>query len=787
MPKLLLRARRRDDEPGQIIVLFALVIVVIMAFTALVVDVGLLRNNRSTLINAMDAGALAGGTLMPVDGLQAGATAKVTSLVRQTVEATYPGIGYNATCSGGGGDYCIEYRCVIGVDGTAPRVSDIPIVCNPTKALGHTPGSVSTDFIGAGPTRSSICRPDLGDKCNTVVVRGDINTRFSFGGAVGVNSGNTGTVSSAACNGPCGELPAVPVDVVLVIDRSDSMSGDEGNLRTAAKAVLQAYNPAFQHVALGMLGPSTLSEDCSGSPDGTFAIPLERLTTQAPQYRTDTSNATGTGGATSLSISKPSGTAIGDVLVAGIVVDGGSGTTVTPPTGAGGWTQIRRTNNGTNVGVVSYYHKVTADDASTTAYAFTLSPSRRAAGGIIRFSGVDLDNVVDVSSGATGNDENVEAASIDPTLEDTMLVGFFGIDTGTTFDNADSMTEQFDVRSGSNGGSGPTISGNTDPHGDDDDTDDRTAEADEDDRYAAQLIALRPTPVVQSYGTDPTIKAHMDSWIPVGLTGTGVSVPPVAEPVPYIIGKNLQTSTKLVRAIDCFQLSGTGTNLATPMAMAREYLKKYGRTDPKVKKGIIFETDGTPNYNNWTGDPLNYRCAQAKTEAGLAKAAGIEIFTIGFGVNGQNCPDGGESAVSFLASLATDSFGTPTCNASENTDNDHFFCQPAGSSLTAVFQAAAAELADLRSHLIQVYPIPIVNSISPASGTHSSSVTITGQFFTGATAVEFGGAAASFTVLSDTTIRATPPAGNPGDTVHVTVSTPGGASPRVDSDRFTYR
>ena len=57
-----------DREHGQIIVLFALVLVVILAFAAIVVDLGLLRNNRQTLVNAMDAAALAGGTLLPVDG-----------------------------------------------------------------------------------------------------------------------------------------------------------------------------------------------------------------------------------------------------------------------------------------------------------------------------------------------------------------------------------------------------------------------------------------------------------------------------------------------------------------------------------------------------------------------------------------------------------------------------------------------------------------------------------------------------------------------------------------------
>ena len=128
-------------------------------------------------------------------------------------------------------------------------------------------------------------------------------------------------------------------------------------------------------------------------------------------------------------------------------------------------------------------------------------------------------------------------------------------------------------------------------------------------------------------------------------------------------------------------------------------------------------------------------------------------------------------------------------NGNENRDNDHFFCEPGGSDLTSVFQAAAADLAGIRSHLVQPYPAPIVTAISPNRGTHNGGtvVTITGDNFTGATNVKFGGInASSFTVLSDTSIRATAPGGTVGDTVDIRVSTPGGSSPVTGADTFTY-
>ena len=84
--------------------------------------------------------------------------------------------------------------------------------------------------------------------------------------------------------------------------------------------------------------------------------------------------------------------------------------------------------------------------------------------------------------------------------------------------------------------------------------------------------------------------------------------------------------------------------------------------------------------------------------------------------------------------------------------------------------------------------VPAVTSISPAAGDISGgkSVTITGSGFTGATAVAFGStSAASFTVVSDTSINAVSPAGTTG-TVDVTVTGFLGTSAISTSDKFIY-
>ena len=83
--------------------------------------------------------------------------------------------------------------------------------------------------------------------------------------------------------------------------------------------------------------------------------------------------------------------------------------------------------------------------------------------------------------------------------------------------------------------------------------------------------------------------------------------------------------------------------------------------------------------------------------------------------------------------------------------------------------------------------IPTVVSISPSSGPTAggTSVTITGDNFTGVTAVKFGTDNATwFNVDNNTQITATAPAG--AGTVDVTVTTAGGTSVTSSADQFTY-
>jgi hypothetical protein len=283
---LLGKRRGKRREGGQVLVLFELCLIVMLLFVAMVIDLGFLRNNRQILVNTVDAAALAGGSMLPVSGATGSTDStqvQVETLIKTTIAADYPTLSKSATLSPDA--YTITYKCLIGVDSTGqPRTSDVPTACDPHNKLGHNP-VLASDFIGAGPTRVSACDPSKGDTCNAVVVEASSTTQYAFAPVGGVNSGSSGTVSSASCKGLCGAPPVVPVDVVIITDRTESMevcptptpigcTHDTGikNIQAGANAVLSTFDPNLQRVALGTIGPSQVNSD--GTPK-TAGCPID--------------------------------------------------------------------------------------------------------------------------------------------------------------------------------------------------------------------------------------------------------------------------------------------------------------------------------------------------------------------------------------------------------------------------------------------------------------------------------------------------------------------------------
>jgi hypothetical protein len=148
--------------------------------------------------------------------------------------------------------------------------------------------------------------------------------------------------------------------------------------------------------------------------------------------------AVGTGNAT---VAKPSGTASGNLLVAGLMLEKGSSETVTPPAG---WTLIRRTNNGTNAGMATYYRL--AGGSEPANYTFNIALGSKWSIGISRVTGANPNNPIDVSGGLTGaSSTSVTAPSVTTSVANTLVLAFYTNKKNATYTAAGTTTERYDV------------------------------------------------------------------------------------------------------------------------------------------------------------------------------------------------------------------------------------------------------------------------------------------------------------------------------------------------------
>jgi hypothetical protein len=212
----------RDRESGQYLVLGMLLMVLLVAFVALSVDVGFFLRHRAVVQQAVDAAALAGAQELPDD------PAAAEAIVREYIEKN----GVDADTLE------ISFRCT----------SDFELACDASE-----------------------------NKWDTVQVSGRLDVPFFFAPVMKVvgSSGNCWLSScpvvrsAAACRGVCGGDPTVPVDAVLVLDRTGSMSdGDLDNARTAANTLLDVFTAEYHRVGLAVLGAADPSNECRDAVPG---------------------------------------------------------------------------------------------------------------------------------------------------------------------------------------------------------------------------------------------------------------------------------------------------------------------------------------------------------------------------------------------------------------------------------------------------------------------------------------------------------------------------------------
>lgn len=147
--------------------------------------------------------------------------------------------------------------------------------------------------------------------------------------------------------------------------------------------------------------------------------------------RTPTSSDSGTTATTSVTLTKPTGTTTGDVLLASFSADG-SGTPSAVPSG---WTLLGSVTNLSNPHIYAYYRQVVAGDSATTSWTWTLNAAEVWGGNVQAFAGVDpatpLDTAAVTMSNATATTTSFPV-SITTVTDGAMLVSTLGANTGAS-------------------------------------------------------------------------------------------------------------------------------------------------------------------------------------------------------------------------------------------------------------------------------------------------------------------------------------------------------------------
>lgn len=246
---MLVNTNRRSGargESGQALILGVLGMTLVLVIGVIVVDFGLWFSGRSSVVNALDQASTAASLKLPTDG--AGAEAVALQYAQDN--------DFDIAA----GDVDVTFRCIVGDrnnDGQPDR-GDILTVC--PQLYGD-----AVPFICIGALCYHVCDYSAPNaKCNTIVVQGQKTVEFGFAPIFGIAGAEAPGFVSAACRGACGGPPTIPLDLVIILDRSTSMSSDElDEARNGANAILQLFDPAVQHVALGMLPQSLPSNDCA--------------------------------------------------------------------------------------------------------------------------------------------------------------------------------------------------------------------------------------------------------------------------------------------------------------------------------------------------------------------------------------------------------------------------------------------------------------------------------------------------------------------------------------------
>ena len=248
---------------------------------------------------------------------------------------------------------------------------------------------------------------------------------------------------------------------------------------------------------------------------------------------------TATSGTSSITINKPTGIVVGDIMIVDIA-QGTNGTSISASPTLAGWTLINGMiiNGSTKRHGAALYKIAVAADLIATNYTFTLDTlTDSSSGAIIAFSGVDSTTPFDVAPGTIfgSNSTTVNATtltSVTPNSAIVMLGMSAGINvswTGWTTTSPGVLTELFDVAH--NAGRKSSVGGAWQTMGVAGSTGTGIATISSSERNGAILLALRPLPsgppVISSLGSTsgcPGTSITINGTNLSGATASGVTI-----------------------------------------------------------------------------------------------------------------------------------------------------------------------------------------------------------------------------------------------------------------------
>ncbi|MBC8471557.1 MAG: DUF5050 domain-containing protein [Planctomycetes bacterium] len=135
-------------------------------------------------------------------------------------------------------------------------------------------------------------------------------------------------------------------------------------------------------------------------------------------YKELTETKAGTG-VTSITISTPSGTREGDLLIAAVATDGITSFSMAPPAGEG-WTKIslNNYNSGATLGI---WWKL-ADASESSSHEFTWSGTQQAYGWMMRFMGQDPIDPIEIWTGNGESSVNPTSPSVTTSVDDCIIL-----------------------------------------------------------------------------------------------------------------------------------------------------------------------------------------------------------------------------------------------------------------------------------------------------------------------------------------------------------------------------